>query len=104
MNTQTKHPTGTCPVCNGTKRMPATDEIRKYGKQSGWYGYRADDDKCDCTNCGTQYMFGEPTGQVRLRPDGTPCKHEYTGENAGRCYTRYTCKHCNDTHHIDSGD
>lgn len=95
---------GTCPVCQGTGHMPCPDNLRKYGQQSGWYGYRAEDDTVTCTNCGGQTMFGKPTGKVRLRADMSPCVHEYTGRNAGRCYTIYTCKHCGDTHDIDSSD
>ena len=91
---------GTCPVCNGTGHMPCPDHLRKSGQSSGWYGYRAEDDTVDCGNCGSQYMFGKATGQVNLRPDGTPCKHEYTGVNAGRSYTKYTCKHCGDGYSV----
>ena len=95
---------GTCPVCNGTTRMPCPDYMSESSKRNGWYGYRADDNMVDCTNCGSQYMFGSPTGQVRLRPDGTPCAHEYTSANVGRCLTQYTCKHCDDRYLVDSGD
>lgn len=95
---------GVCPVCNGTGHMPCPDSLRKYGVSSGWYGYRAEDDTVTCTNCGGQYMFGKPTGEVNLRADGTPCVHEYEGRNAGRCYTIYTCKHCDDNYAIDSSD
>jgi hypothetical protein len=49
-------------------------------------------------------MFGEPTGQVNLREDGTPCEHEYTGKTLGRCYNGYTCNHCGDYYTIDSSD
>lgn len=89
---------GTCPVCNGTGRAPYI--------QGHWYGYkydRATNTVC-CYNCGGQTMSLTPTGKVPLRPDGTPCTHEYKGRNAGRCYTTYTCKHCGDTYSIDSGD
>jgi DNA-directed RNA polymerase subunit RPC12/RpoP len=97
--------TGTCPVCNGTKHMPCPDNLRVYGQKNGWYGYRAEDDTVDCTNCGSQYMFGKPSGVVRLREDGTPCVHEYVS-SAGRwrSTTDYKCKHCGDTFMIDSGD
>ena len=95
---------GVCPVCNGSGRMPTPDYLRQYGEKNGWYGYDKADDCCTCTNCGGQTMYGKPTGKVALRPDGTPCKHEYTSATVGRCLTRYTCKHCGSSHEIDSGD
>jgi hypothetical protein len=96
---------GTCPVCNGTGHKPCPDEVtRGYGVRNGWYGYRAEDDTVTCDNCGGQYMFGQPSCEVRLRPDGTPCTHEYVGVTIGRCLHEYTCKHCGDRHQIDSGD
>lgn len=30
-----------------------------------------------CHNCGNPYLGTAPTGTVPLRPDGTPCTHEY---------------------------
>lgn len=96
----TTHPTGPCPVCNGTGRVPASDEPYKARR----YGYDAATNTLPCQNCGGHTMSLRPTGQVRLRADGTPCTHEYTGRNAGRCYTVYTCKHCGDTYSIDSSD
>ena len=97
---------GICPCCNGTGHMPCPNEqIRGYGVKNGWYGYRAEDDTVDCTNCGGQYMFGKPTGKVRLRPDGTPCKHEYSySKGRWNCTHDYKCVHCSDTYMIDSGD
>lgn len=96
---------GACPVCNGTGRNHDHSlELSDYAKSRGWYGYRSEDDCIACDNCGAQYMFGQATGQVNLRPDGTPCVHEYKGESVGRCLTKYTCVHCDDTYHIDSGD
>lgn len=95
---------GTCPVCNGTGHKPCPDNLRHYGVMYGWYDYRASDDTVKCTNCGGQYMMGSPTGEVNLRTDGTPCVHEYTSENLGRCYTGYTCNHCGDHYTIDSSD
>lgn len=96
---------GICPVCNGTGHMPCPDNLRHYGQINGWFGYRAEDDTVTCNNCGGQKMFGKPTGKVNLRRDnGQPCVHEYSGTEIGRCYTRYVCKHCGDTHNIDSGD
>ena len=91
---------GTCPVCNGTTRVPAGDN--KYKNVIA--GYDKNTDTFACNNCGGQMMYGRPTGQVPLRADGTPCAHEYTSQNVGRCLTKYTCKHCNSSHTIDSGD
>ena len=73
---------GVCPVCDGTKIH----------------------DGRDCRNCGGQTMFGSARGEVPFRADGTPCKHEYTSEVRGRCYTVYKCKHCSYGFDIDSGD
>lgn len=88
---------GTCPVCDGTKQVPLSEKEKGYSWFKG-YTHRP------CTNCGGQRMFAQPTGQVPLRDDGTPCTHEYTAENIGRCYNRYTCKHCGDKYEIDSSD
>lgn len=74
---------GTCPVCNGTLRR---------------------DDGSPCRNCGGQEMYGFPTGQVALRPDGTPCTHSYEVSPIGRCLTKYVCIHCWHSYTIDSGD
>lgn len=89
--------TGTCPVCNGTKEVALTEIEQKYSWNKG-KTHRA------CTNCGGQYMYGSPRGEVKLRPDGTPCTHNYTSKTVGRCLTEYTCKHCGDSYQIDSGD
>jgi DNA-directed RNA polymerase subunit RPC12/RpoP len=67
-------------------------------------GYDQATDTLPCTNCGGQYMYGSPKGQVRLRDNGEPCVHEYTSQTVGRCLTEYTCKHCGDRYQIDSGD
>ena len=96
--------TGVCPVCDGTGHQPCPDNCREQGVKYGWYGYRAEDDTIDCDNCGAQYMFSKPSGVVPLNRDGVPCRHEYRGQNAGRCLTTYTCIHCDDRHQIDSGD
>ena len=74
---------GTCPICNGT------------GKS---------EDGRECNNCGGQQMYGRGTGQVNLRQDGTPCKHEYKSTTIGRCLTEYKCIHCSFKFDIDSGD
>lgn len=91
---------GICPVCNGSGRRDASND--KY--KNVYAGYDKETDTIPCTNCGGQTMFGKPSGKVPLRPDGTPCKHEYVGVSRGRCYTVYTCKHCNHSYDIDSGD
>lgn len=91
---------GTCPVCNGTGRRPAGD----YQYKHVIAGYDRATDTLACNNCGGQYMFGQPRGQVRLREDGSPCHHQYVSRNAGRCLTEYLCTHCGDRYQIDSGD
>lgn len=91
---------GTCPVCNGSKRVPAGDSPYKHM----FAGYNAITDTLRCDNCGGQTMESNPTGLVPLRADGTPCKHEYVGVKTRNCYTEYTCKHCGDHYAIDSGD
>lgn len=94
---------GICPVCNGTCRVPVPELSQRY--KTIVAGYDAATDTFKCTNCGGQYMFGSPTGEVKLRrEDGTPCKHEYEGKNLSRCYNGYTCKHCGDYYTVDSGD
>lgn len=94
----------TCPVCNGSGRMPTPDSQRKYGEQFGWFGYRKEDDCCTCINCGGQTQSLRPTGLVNLNSEGKPCVHSYTSETIGRCLTRYTCKHCTHQYTIDSSD
>lgn len=91
---------GTCPVCNGSGRVPAGD----YQYKHVIAGYDKESDTLSCTNCGGQYMYGRPKGEVRLRPDGTPCTHSYKSQTVGRCLTEYTCEHCGDRYQIDSGD
>lgn len=93
---------GICPVCNGSGRVTPTAEQQQY--KHVFSGYDKETDTLACNNCGGQMMFGRATGKVALRPDGTPCKHEYTSATVGRCLTRYTCRHCGSSHEIDSGD
>ena len=92
----------TCPVCNGTGRTAVPESMERY--KTVIAGYDSQTDTLGCQNCGGQYMYGSPKGQVRLRADGTPCAHEYESKTVGRCLTQYTCKHCGDSYHIDSGD
>jgi len=91
---------GVCPVCNGSGRRDAG--LERY--RTVYAGYDASSNTLPCNNCGGQRMYGSPTGRVNLRSDGTPCKHEYTSQSRGRCYTVYTCKHCGYSYDIDSGD
>lgn len=91
---------GVCPVCNGSGRVAAGDH--KYKSVMASYDHLTD--TLSCTNCGGQTMYGRPTGKVPLRATGEPCVHEYTGRNAGRCYTIYSCNHCSFRFDIDSSD
>ena len=91
---------GTCPVCNGSGRRPAGD----YQYKNVIAGYDKESDTLPCTNCGGQYMFGSPKGQVRLNREGQPCHHKYSSKTVGRCLTEYTCSECGDRYQIDSGD
>ena len=91
---------GTCPVCNGTCRVPAGNSTYK----SVQVGYDKETDTLPCRNCGGQHMYGRATGEVRLRSDGVPCTHSYASQTVGRCLTDYTCSHCGDRYQVDSGD
>lgn len=91
---------GTCPVCNGTCRVP----VGGHQYKSVLAGYDRETDTLQCRNCGSQYMFGRSTGQVNLNRHDEPCTHSYTSQTVGRCLTEYTCQHCNDRYQIDSGD
>lgn len=96
-------PKGPCPKCDGTKRRPVPDDYqRQYLAYTSGYDEATDTFRCD--NCGGQYMYSQASGEVPLREDGTPCLHEYTITVAGRCLTKYVCKHCPDIYYIDSGD
>jgi hypothetical protein len=93
---------GTCPVCNGSGRVPVPAHQQRY--KHVYSGYDKETDTLACSNCGGQYMFGRPTGEVRLNKEGEPCKHSYSGRTVGRCLTEYTCSECGDSYQIDSGD
>lgn len=87
-----------CPDCHGTGKVELTEQERTYS----WYKnstHRA------CCNCGGQTMAGKALGYTKIDPaTGKGCHHEYTGRNAGRCYTIYTCKKCGYVYDIDSSD
>lgn len=87
----------TCPKCNGSKRVPPTESIRKYLPNVATYDAATDTIACD--NCGSQTMSLRGTGVTR---DG--CLHEYEEETVGNCYHKYTCTKCGDVYNIDSGD
>ena len=50
-----------------------------------------------------QKVFGDPVGGPRYYKF-TYCKHQYEVKNLGRCYNRYTCRLCNNSFEVDSGD
>ncbi len=84
---------GICPVCDGTKQVPISDNLKK------WFPQRT---TMDCLNCGGQYEFGTSSGLVPLNIDGIPCTHEYETHRKiaglkGTSRTEYKCRHCNDT-------
>jgi len=93
--------TGICPVCNGSKRKWLGPNPPQWTNIAG---YDKDTNTLPCTNCGGQYMSFDAKGTVPLRPDGKPCTHSYKAVTVSNCYHRYTCEHCGDVHHIDSGD
>lgn len=89
----------TCPKCNGTTRMPATDLNRMC------VGYEKTTDTLPCDNCGGQTMAGKAFGETKADPlTGLGCLHDFKGRNAGRCYTVYTCAKCRASYSIDSSD
>jgi uncharacterized protein YbaR (Trm112 family) len=94
--------TGICPVCNGTKRQLVSADQQKY--KHVYSGYDKETDTLPCSNCGAQYMYGSPRGEVKLNKDEVPCTHSYSSKSVGRCLTQYTCQHCGDSYQIDSGD
>ena len=92
-----------CPVCSGSLRQPC-DPAKDASYYRWMLSYDKENHTVRCGNCGGQYQYGAPTGEVNARPDGSGCVHEYESETIGRCLTRHTCKHCNDRYVIDSGD
>lgn len=91
----------TCPVCNGTKRVPAGDA--QYTDII--YGYDKATHTFLCRNCGGQTMGLNPTGLVPIDPStGRGCVHHFEGRQAGNCYHVYTCTKCKYRYDIDSGD
>ena len=94
-----KEQSGVCPVCNGTKRIPATGAYSHVVA-----GYDKETKTLPCDNCGAQCMWGTATGSVPLRPDGTPCKHDYSEHKIGNCLREYVCVYCKHAFQIDSGD
>jgi hypothetical protein len=89
---------GVCPVCNGTMQVVLTEKEKSYS-------WNKDKTHRDCHNCGGQYQWGSPKGEVRLRKDNNePCVHSYIQKNLGRCYNGYTCVHCDDYYTVDSSD
>ena len=89
---------GICPVCEGTKVVPLTEEEKKYS-------WNKDVVIQDCRNCGGQYQFGRPTGIVHNNGRAKPCTHNYRNiYSTNRGINRYQCLECGDQYTIDSGD
>lgn len=87
---------GVCPVCNGTTKVPLTEE-------EATYSWNKDRTEKDCKNCGGQYQFGKPCGLVRLNKKGKPCKHSYVNlSSTSRGLHKYQCVECYDSYQIDS--
>ena len=98
---------GTCPICNGSGRVPAESILHEslWKIKKNIAGWDAETDTMCCKNCGGQTMSVHGIGQVPLRKDNNePCVHKYLGQQAGRCYWKYTCEYCGDNYSIDSGD
>lgn len=99
---------GICPICNGSGKQllaPTTGRVIGRPPETRYYWPQyAERGWMECRNCGGQTMGGVASGRVYLRPDGTPCAHDFKGHNAGRCLSRYECSHCGDRYDIDSGD
>lgn len=91
-----------CPVCNGTTRVPAPAEYRRY---TCLVGYDRETETLSCHNCGGQTMGLRALGYVKIDPStGQGCAHEFVGESHGRCYTVYACQKCGWKYDIDSSD
>lgn len=93
---------GMCPLCAGSGRVTVPENMDRYKHVIA--GYDKETNTLGCTNCGGQYMYGKPKGEVRLNKQGDPCKHSYKSSIVGRCLTQYICDHCSDSYQIDSGD
>lgn len=108
MNPNMEIPNGcaVCPACNGTKRLPLTDQdawMRAW--KGGLTQYDPETDTKTCDNCGGQTMSMRALGYTAIRPGTNEgCLHKWKGESAGRCYTVYTCQFCFSRFDIDSGD
>src|SRR6478735_3420984 len=88
----------TCPDCQGTGLVELTEQEKSQNWNKGKTHRQ-------CTNGGGQTMSGKALGYSKIDPaTGKGCHHNVTGRNAGRCYTIYTCKKCNYSFDIDSGD
>ena len=53
---------GVCPVCNGSGRKPADEEMKKYANVIA--GYDKSNDTVACNNCGGQGMYGNNVHQA----------------------------------------
>lgn len=98
---------GTCPVCEGSGRRAAGEDVYRssFSGKVLTAGYDEATDTLPCRNCGGQTMGLHGTGKVYLRKDGSPCVHEYTrGPDDGRwrCYHHSVCKYCPQEVVIDS--
>lgn len=91
---------GTCPKCNGSTRRPCPPEYLGFNMA----GLDRTDNTLPCDNCGGQTMSLRATGKVPLRPDGSPCMHEYKYRSLGNCLHGYTCIRCGHRYEIDSSD
>ena len=98
------HEQGICPVCNGSGKRTLQEKELVYANCISSYDPATN--TASCLNCIPKGMFASnvATGKVRLNKQGQPCTHEYESRKIGRCYYQYTCKHCGDSHSIDSGD
>lgn len=90
----------TCPICSGKGRISAENRVWKRLMQ----GYNRKDDSFPCMNCGGQYQFGVPTGQVDLDVFGSPCVHEYKVHKVSGFAIEYVCDRCQDQYVVDALD